>query len=341
MLGYSRESSSFLLGVLRFDKRVIGGDGYRFSVIENKSVKFFEDVLVSDLNLLKLEDPNVLRTRLISQEPVDKVRKRIRAMFEGCSGVADDNAKRMKVESDSPGNAPIGVSGTQASEPKLVSEGVADGNVESSLDKPHEVIPKSDGASLDVIKEKPISLPIESNLEGVSTKVLSDSNKAVPVPAAPGSSGPGYGIDVSHLIDDGLNPFKFVNIKGVLVKKRLRPGRPAGLTKQPWWKQQGRKPKERQELPISANMIAEDDESDSEPEDDGLEDGPEVLSYTMLVARRRCRVLTAFVGLRLIALSDCNLRHFNAGVRYVKMSCSQGTKPFRVLSSILVSSVSN
>ena len=71
-----------------------------------------------------------------------------------------------------------------------------------------------------------------------------------------------------------------------MVKKRLRPGRPAGLTKQPWWKQQGRKPKERQELPIGANTIAEDDGSDSESEDDVLEDGEEVLSYTIQVSRK-------------------------------------------------------
>ena len=105
-LGFARESSSYLVGLFRHCGKTVGGE-LAFTVIENRSVKFFEDVLVSDIQMLKPDEPSVLHRRLQTTTSVDVVR-RVRAMCEGGgrSGVNDVSttgepvSKRRKIQNE-------------------------------------------------------------------------------------------------------------------------------------------------------------------------------------------------------------------------------------------------
>ena len=244
-LGFSRESSSYLIGVWRKDDRC--SDGWKFTVIENKSVKFFEDCMVTDLEAIK---PVVRNQGWIpphrTTTTADAVR-RIRAAFEGC------------------GRSVVEVS-NHDQEPALKRRRVTD-------EKAHEGI-KSELELPEPILEKESDQPRSQTSEGVEK-----GKGEVPQPVqTSGSAGPPSGVDVSHLIDDAQNPF--VMRRG--VKVRLRRGRPTGLTKAqcPHWAKPGRKKKESMqgENPSASACFVEADPFD---------DGEIGLSWNVQVTRKQ------------------------------------------------------
>jgi len=302
-LGYSRGSSSYLVGVRRDDGRAIGDDGLRFSAIENKSVKFFEGVPVHSVGLSKLSNPEELRTRSVSPITAGNFRKRVRPLLGGVVGGSDDNRKRARAgdpsedldrasaapriggehETPPPDVCPeVGVPLSDLGEPSPLPSAGADGVAKSADDFDDGSELRSDEGDVGRVADIPSD---------------GGPSKSPPAPVSrvgDNKSTPAYGVDVEHLVDDESNPFELITNKdGVTIERRPRRGRPAGLTKdkRPRWNKQGRKPNAnesallRQDLPAEIGNLASCDVEDVEDPEDLDEDG-QVVAYTVRVSAK-------------------------------------------------------